>query len=89
MALPRLNNTKFGALVVGLTAVPLPSNSFAPKESLLVQNMSAGKLFWGSDASVTIATGFPSIPNIALDYGGPVFLISDTAGQDVRYITLY
>ena len=89
MALPRLNNARYGALVVGLTAVALPTNSTAPKEVFLLQNMSTGKLFWGSDIGVTIATGFPVIPSLSIDYGGPVFVISDTAAQDVRYCILY
>ena len=89
MPLPRLNNTRYGAFAVGLTAVPLPTNATAPKEVFTLQNMSAGKLYWGSDNLVTALTGFPVIPSIAIDYGGPVFLISDTAAQDVRYVVLY
>ena len=89
MALPRLNSARYGPLVVGLTALPLPTNSTAPKEVFLLQNMSAGKLFWGSDALVTAANGFPVIPSISIDYGGPIFVVSDTAAQDVRYMVLY
>ena len=89
MALPRLNNARYGPLVVGTAAVAVPTNATAPKEVFLLQNMSAGKLFWGSDALVTAANGFPVIPSISIDYGGPIFVVSDTAAQDVRYMVLY
>ena len=89
MPLPRLNSTKYGPVLVGLVAVPLPTNTFAPKEVFTLQNMSAGKLYWGSDNAVTVLTGFPVIPSIAIDYGGPVWVVSDTAAQDVRYVVLY
>ena len=89
MPLPRLNNTKYGTVTVGLTAVPVPTNAFAPKEVFTLQNMSAGKVYWGSDNLVTVLTGFPVTPSIAVDYGGPIFLVSDTTAQDVRYCILY
>ena len=89
MPLPRLNSAKYGNFVVGTVAVALPTNVFAPKEVFTLQNMSAGKVYWGSDNLVTVLTGFPVTPSIAVDYGGPIFLISDTAAQDVRYCILY
>ena len=89
MPLPRLNGSKYGNVSIGLTALPLPTNSLSPRETFALQNMSAGKLYWGSDSAVTILTGFPVTPNISIDYGGPVFVVSDTAAQDVRYFVLY
>lgn len=73
---------------VGQSPVQSPHNAVSVKESFAIYNLSTGKVFWGPDASVTVATGFPVLPSFAGDYGGPVWLISDTAAQDVRILLL-
>ncbi len=83
-----MSSGSYGTVSVGLTATPCPSNSQPLRESFSVYNLGSGKLYWGTDSSVTTATGFPCLPGFAADYGGPVWLVSDTAGQDVRWLLL-
>lgn len=79
---------------VGTSAVQLPHNNGLDGGTLLIQNQSAGKLYIGTDNTVTAVNGleippgltpfvFPKPINNLL---GDLWLISDTVAQDVRYL---
>lgn len=84
-------------ITVGTAAVQIPHLNLLDGGTLMINNQSAGKLYIGTDNTVTAtgATGglevppgltplvFPKPINNMM---GDVWLISDTAAQDVRYL---
>lgn len=85
----------YNALSVGLAALQVP---ITPGTSVLISRPAdgtAGIVYIGTDAAVTTATGTPVRPGYAVGLSGRssgtgpatgVWLISDTAATDVRYL---
>jgi hypothetical protein len=56
-----------------------------------MRNNGSTDLFFGDDATVTAANGYPLLPDeeyVFDDYTGPVYVISATTG-DLRYFEVY
>lgn len=80
-------------VTVGTTAVKLdvPSTSRP-----LIQNLGTGKLYFGTDNTVTAANGIQVLAGAAYEFARPlnegetgdVWMIGDTAGTDVRVLAL-
>lgn len=86
--IPSVGKGKYGNLVVGLTAVPVPFLQ-SPRETFAISNLGTVNVYLGFDASVTTTTGYPILPaggSISIDGNVQVWLISGSAAQDVRYI---
>lgn len=77
-----------GALVVGVAAAQLmPANS--NRYSLILKNNSAGTVYIGKNAALTVANGFPLGPgDVATidDTTAAVWAIGSAAALDVRYL---
>lgn len=79
--------TSYGNAVVGLAA----SNVVAANTSranVLIQNLGPGIVYHGTDSAVTTANGIqiPVGGAIPITHDDDVYLISDTANTDVRYL---
>ncbi len=81
-------------IVVGVAAVQVPHLNQLDGGTLLIQNQSAGKLYIGTDNTVTSATGLEIPPGLVpfvfpqplKHLMGDLWLVSDTPAQDVRYL---
>jgi hypothetical protein len=79
-----------GAITVGTSAVEakVGASALASRLNLTVFHNGSGKLYWGYSNAVTAANGTQIFKNTTTSIdAGPnlhVWLISDTAGQDVR-----
>ena len=77
-------------IVVGtVTPVALPVSE--PSTSVLIQNLGTGNLYVDGNSAVTTSTGVKIATGTSLTIIGPddlgeLFLISDTAATDVRYL---
>jgi hypothetical protein len=76
-------------IVVGVTPVLLPV--VEPSASVLIQNLGTGIVYVDGDPAVTTTTGVKiaagtSITVVGPDDVGALYLISDTAATDVRYL---
>jgi hypothetical protein len=88
---PNYKTKGYGNKAVGATAVQL-STSNVPCEHVELINISSGIVYYGFDNSITTANAFGALtakdaPQI-IHVGNlnELFLISDTAAQDVRFI---
>jgi hypothetical protein len=77
-------------IVVGtVTPVLLPVGE--PSDSVLIQNLGTGIVYVDGNSAVTTATGVKIVSGATLIISGPnsvgaLYLISDTAATDVRYL---
>lgn len=76
-------------IVVGTTPVLLPV--VEPSSTVLIQNLGTGIVYVDGDPAVTTATGVKIAAATTLTISGPdsvgaLYLISDTAATDVRYL---
>lgn len=74
---------------VGVTAVPLDYDHRSMQQ-LYIQSLGAGKVYIGVDNTVTTATGF-QIPAGGFQFDlvpEGLWLIADTAAQDVRLLLI-
>lgn len=85
------NQGKQTNLVVGLTAIELKCDIVKLANRKMVTALhfeGTGKVYWGYDSNVTIATGTPlfkmGLNKWKINDQSSVFLISDTAAQNVR-----
>lgn len=86
--IPGVGKGKYGNMTVGVAAVQVPFNQ-APRETFIISNLGTVNVYLGFDSAVTTTTGFPILPaggTFAIDGNVSVWLISGTAGQDVRWI---
>ena len=77
-------------IVVG-TVTPVLLPVVEPSASVLIQNLGTGNLYVDGNPVVTTATGVKiaagtSLTVIGPDDVGALYLISDTAATDVRYL---
>lgn len=77
-------------IVVG-TATPVLLPVVEPSASVLIQNLGTGIVYVDGDPAVTTATGVKIAAGTTLTVVGPdsvgaLYLISDTAATDVRYL---
>lgn len=77
-------------IVVG-TVTPVLLPVVEPSSSVLIQNLGIGIVYVDGSPTVTIATGVKiaagtSITIVGPDAVGALYLISDTAATDVRYL---
>jgi len=83
---------KNSADTVGVTAAQVLASPLAGRQSLLIQNQGAQSIYIGFDASVSTANGveIPKNASASFDIGEAVdvYMISGSAGQDVRFLEL-
>lgn len=83
-----------GAITVGTSAAEakVGGSVYANRKNLIIIHNGTGKLYWGTSSGVTSANGMPLIKNTMISIpAGPnshIWLISDTAGQDIRVTEL-
>jgi hypothetical protein len=79
-----------GSITVGTlaTEAKVGASTLTNRKLLTVFHNGSGKLYWGFTSGVTTATGTQIFKNTTVSFcvstSAKVYLISDTAGQDVR-----
>lgn len=79
-----------GSITVGTTPVPaqVGMSPLANRQVVTVQHKGSGRLFWGYSSSVTASTGTElfrdQFATFEISLPLQVWLVSDTAGQQVR-----
>ena len=77
-------------IVVG-TVTPVLLPVVEPSSTVLIQNLGTGNLYVDGDSAVATTTGVKIAAGASLTISGPdslgeLFLISDAASTDVRYL---
>lgn len=82
----------YGSTTVGITAVEIASTPTAGRKYIEVQNLGSKPVYYGYDSSVTTSNGMRisrgAVKEIALGEDLNLWMISGTAGQDIRYSEL-
>ena len=83
---------KTTAETVGVTAVQVVSTALANRRTVTIQNEGNQDVYFGEDNTVTTSTGMKISKKSSATYDlGPlvdIYMISGTAGQDVRILEL-
>ncbi len=84
------NNFLTGQVIIGLTAVQLPSNALKNSINIKSSDYNTGILYVGSSNAVTTATGYELSAGesitLPINNSNLIYLISDSTNQIISYI---
>jgi len=84
------NNFLTGQILIGVTAVQLPSNALKNSINIKSSDSNNGILYIGSSNAVTIATGYELSAGesitLPINNSNLIYLISDSTNQIISYI---
>jgi hypothetical protein len=84
------NNFLTGQVIIGLTAVQLPSNALKNSINIKSSDYNTGILYVGSSNTVTTATGYELSAGesitLPINNSNLIYLISDSTNQIISYI---